>query len=76
MGSARIALSGVGDAPVRAPEAEAMLAGAGDPRVRRGGGAAARLCPPSDIHGSSAYRKELAAALVRRALAEAAGADG
>jgi carbon-monoxide dehydrogenase medium subunit len=77
--SARIALAGVGDAPVRAAEAEAILAGAQASRatfVEAGRVAADPLSPPSDIHGSSAYRKELAAALVRRALADAAGIDG
>ena len=77
--SARIALAGVGDAPVRADDAETMLAGARVEReafVQAGRAAAEPLSPPSDIHGSSAYRKELAAALVRRALAGAAGIDG
>jgi carbon-monoxide dehydrogenase medium subunit len=77
--SARIALAGVGDAPVRAAEAEASLAGAdvGLMAFAEAGRAAAEpLSPPSDIHGSSAYRRDLAAALVRRALAEAAGVDG
>src|SRR4029453_3942743 len=68
--SARIALAGVSDAPVRATEAEAMLAGATPDEVmfeEAGRSAAADLRPPSDIHGSSDYRRELAAALVRRA---------
>jgi carbon-monoxide dehydrogenase medium subunit len=77
--SARIALGGVGDRPVRATEAEALLEGA-PPReetfAEAGRAAAAPLDPPSDIHGSSGYRKDLASALVRRALAEAAGSDG
>jgi len=77
--SARIALSGVGDAPVRATQAETLLAGADvgrDAFVEAGRAAAEPLTPPSDIHGSSRYRKELAAALVRRALVEAADLDG
>lgn len=77
--SARIALGGVGAAPVRAAEAEALLADAeasDDAFAEAGRAAAAAVQPPSDIHGSSAYRKELAAALVRRALAEAVGLDG
>jgi carbon-monoxide dehydrogenase medium subunit len=77
--SARIALAGVGDAPVRAADAEATLAGAPadlETFAEAGRAAAGPLSPPSDIHGSSAYRKELAAALVRRALADAAGIDG
>ena len=77
--SARIALAGVSDAPVRAREAEAMLAGAAptdEAFDEAGRAAAAGLRPPSDIHGSSEYRKELAAALVRRALGDAVRADG
>jgi carbon-monoxide dehydrogenase medium subunit len=77
--SARIALAGVSDAPVRAMEAEAMLAGAAptdEAFDEAGRAAAAGLRPPSDIHGSSDYRKELAAALVRRALGDAVRADG
>jgi carbon-monoxide dehydrogenase medium subunit len=77
--SARIALAGVSDAPVRAMEAEAMLAGVAptdEAFDEAGRAAAAGLRPPSDIHGSSDYRKELAAALVRRALGDAVRADG
>jgi carbon-monoxide dehydrogenase medium subunit len=77
--SARIALAGVGDAPVRAGAAESSLAGASvglETFAEAGRAAAEPLSPPSDIHGSSAYRRDLAAALVRRALAEAAGVDG
>ncbi len=77
--SARIALAGVSDAPIRATEAEAMLAGATPGEVafdEAGRAAAAGLRPPSDSHGSSDYRKELAAALVRRALGDAVRADG
>ena len=77
--SARIALAGVSDAPVRAMEAEAILAGAAptdEAFDEAGRAAAAGLRPPSDIHGSSDYRKELAAALVRRALGDAVRADG
>ena len=77
--SARIALAGVSDAPVRAMEAEAILAGAAptdEAFDEAGRAAAAGLRPPSDIHGSSDYRKELVAALVRRALGDAVRADG
>ncbi len=76
---ARIALAGVGDAPIRMTEAEALLMGAAASEhafAEAGRAAAAAVEPPSDIHGSSAYRKELAAALVRRALAEAVDTDG
>ena len=67
------------DGRVRATEAEAMLAGATPDEVvfeEAGKAAAADLRPPSDIHGSSDYRKELAGALVRRALGDAVRADG
>jgi len=72
---ARLAFSGVSDVPVRASSAEALLAGerpsAGlfDEAARR---AAEDLDPPADLHGSSDYRKKVAAALVRRGLRAAA----
>ncbi len=77
--SARIALAGVGDAPVRATEAEALLAGAvpgEDAFAEAGRAAVSGLRPPSDIHGSSGYRTALASTLVERALADAVNADG
>ena len=72
---ARLAFSGVGDVPVRASDAEDLLGGqrpspelfAEAARV-----AIAGLEPPADLHGSSEYRKKVAAALVRRALRAAA----
>jgi aerobic carbon-monoxide dehydrogenase medium subunit len=71
---ARIALSGVGPTPVRASKAEAALAGQ-QPSDATWAAAAedatAGLDPPSDIHGSAAYRRHLAAAMTRRALREA-----
>ena len=72
---ARLAFSGVADIPVRAPEAESLLVGQQPTpelfaeAARR---AAAPLDPPSDLHGSSDYRKQVAAALVRRGLQAAA----
>jgi aerobic carbon-monoxide dehydrogenase medium subunit len=72
---ARLALSGVSDVPVRARDAEILLVGERpSPELfaeaaRR---ATAAIDPPSDLHGSSDYRKKVAAALVRRGLAEAA----
>ena len=72
---ARLAFSGVADVPVRAAEAESLLVGQ-EPSTelfaeaaRR---AAAQLDPPADLHGSSDYRKKVAAALVRRGLRAAA----
>jgi carbon-monoxide dehydrogenase medium subunit len=72
---ARIALTGVGGTPVRADDAEAMLAGAEPDEetfAEVGQQAAKTLSPPADVHGSSAYRRHLAAVLVRRTLKLAA----
>jgi aerobic carbon-monoxide dehydrogenase medium subunit len=72
---ARLALAGVSDVPVRATGAEDLLVGERpsaelfDEAARR---AAGDIDPPSDLHGSSDYRKKVAAALVRRGLREAA----
>jgi len=72
---ARIVVIGVSDTPARRHEAELALAGAG----LTGGSfeeaaalAADSLTPPSDLHGTSAYRKHLVRVLVRRALESAA----
>ena len=72
---ARLAFSGVADVPVRAAAAEEFLAGTRpSPELfaeaaRR---AAAGIEPPADLHGSSEYRKKVAATLVRRGLQAAA----
>jgi CO/xanthine dehydrogenase FAD-binding subunit len=72
---ARLALSGVSDVPVRAVGAEDLLVGEGpspelfDEAARR---AADDIDPPADLHGSSDYRRKVAAALVRRGLRAAA----
>jgi aerobic carbon-monoxide dehydrogenase medium subunit len=74
VGEARLAFSGVDTQPVRAANAEAMLAGStpsDDLWADAGREAASPLEPASDIHGSSAYRKHLAAVLAQRALKEA-----
>lgn len=71
---ARIAISGVGPAPVRASKAEAALAGqAADDRTLAAAAdaAVADLNPSSDLHGSAAYRKHIAGVLIRRAVATA-----
>jgi aerobic carbon-monoxide dehydrogenase medium subunit len=71
---ARLAFSGVETKPVRATAAEASLAGAtpsDDLWATAAREAAAPFEPASDIHGSSAYRKHLAAVLAERALKEA-----
>jgi aerobic carbon-monoxide dehydrogenase medium subunit len=72
---ARLAFSGVADVPVRAAAAESLLAGQ-QPSAELFGEAARRaaaaLDPPADLHGSSEYRKKVAATLVRRGLQAAA----
>ena len=71
---ARLAFSGVDQVPVRATAAESLLAGAtpSDDLWKSAAQAAATpLEPASDIHGSAAYRKQLAAVLAERALREA-----
>jgi aerobic carbon-monoxide dehydrogenase medium subunit len=69
-GSARVALTNMGDTPIRAAGVEEALSGGAD-----SASAAARadegVSPPSDSFGSAEYRRELAKVLVRRALEEA-----
>lgn len=72
---ARIAISGVDLAPVRASKAEAALAGqtADDATLAAAADAAtADLHPSSDLHGSAAYRRHLAGVLIRKAVRTAA----
>ena len=72
---ARLAFSGVADIPVRAAVAESLLVGqqpSAELFAEAARLAAAPLDPPSDLHGSSDYRKKVAAALVRRGLRAAA----
>jgi carbon-monoxide dehydrogenase medium subunit len=72
---ARLAFAGVSDVPVRAVAAEDLLAGERpsaelfDEAARR---ATEDLNPPADLHGSSDYRKTVAAVVVRRGLRAAA----
>ena len=73
--TACISLSGVAGVPYRAVDAEASLVGA----VPADGAfadaaavAAAGIDPPSDLHGTAAYRKHLTSVLVRRGLNRAA----
>jgi len=72
---ARIGLLSVGDGPVLATEAGKGLSGQTPSAelLRAAGEAAARhdIDPPSDIHASAAYRRQLVAVLTRRALARA-----
>jgi carbon-monoxide dehydrogenase medium subunit len=70
----RIAVSGMGSTPIRARDAEAALMGqAPDDAAFDAASmsAAAAVDPPSDVHGSAAYRRHLVATLTRRALREA-----
>lgn len=71
---AAVALFGVGGTPWRASGAEAALvgsrAGSGD-LAEIGRLAVSELDPPSDIHASGSYRREIAAVVVERALGAA-----
>ncbi|MGE3834735.1 MAG: xanthine dehydrogenase family protein subunit M, partial [Acidimicrobiia bacterium] len=70
---------GVADAPVRSAEAVALLRGGPPSRAafEAAANAAVReLTPPSDLHGSAAYRRSVAGTLVTRALEGAAAAAG
>src|SRR5438128_7002931 len=73
--TARIACFSVGDGPVLPAEAASVLAGQppSEELLRAAGDAAATrdVDPPSDIHASAAYRRQLVAVLTRRALARA-----
>jgi carbon-monoxide dehydrogenase medium subunit len=72
---ARLAFAGVSDVPVRAAAAEDLLAGE-QPSAELVDEASLRatedLDPPADLHGSSDYRKTVAAGVVRRGLRAAA----
>ena len=73
--SARIACLSVGDGPVLLVEAGKVLAGQvpSEGLLRAASDAAATrdVDPPSDIHASAGYRRQLVAVLTRRALARA-----
>jgi CO/xanthine dehydrogenase FAD-binding subunit len=76
---ARLAFAGLSDVPVRAGDAEDLLVGE-RPSARLFDEAARRATddcdPPADVHGSSDYRRKVAAALVRRGLRAAADNAG
>lgn len=75
--SARIALGGVSDRPVRARQAEQALEGrSADERAFRDAAetAALEIDAIGDIHGSAEYRRDLVRALTRRALQQAIAA--
>ncbi|HJR33812.1 MAG TPA: xanthine dehydrogenase family protein subunit M [Gemmatimonadales bacterium] len=74
VGGVRIVLFSVGEGPVRAGAAERALTGsAGDSAAIRAAAEAIQqdIDPPSDIHASAAYRRQLATVLTGRALAAA-----
>jgi CO/xanthine dehydrogenase FAD-binding subunit len=78
-GEARIVLGAVGPTPIRARKAEARLVGAtlGATLLREVGELAAREAQPiDDVRASAAYRRSMAAVLVRRALVAAAQRAG
>ena len=72
---ARLAFAGISEVPARAAAAEELLTGERpsaelfDEAARRATG---DIDPPADLHGSSDYRKTVAAAVVRRGLRAAA----
>jgi carbon-monoxide dehydrogenase medium subunit len=68
-----VALTNMGDRPLRASGVEEALA-AGEDIAMASERAAEGTSPPSDAFGSAEYRRELAKVLVRRALAEARSA--
>lgn len=72
---ARVGLTNMGPAPVRASAAEEALAGAGDAQAvaRAADEAAAGTRPPQDLSASPEYRTHLARVLTRRAVLTAAG---
>jgi CO/xanthine dehydrogenase FAD-binding subunit len=79
VGDVRISLIGVASTAVRASAAEEAITGA-TPTAELWSEAAERaaadLEPPSDLHGSAAYRRQLTRTLVRRSLEEAASRAG
>ncbi len=71
---ARLCLTGVADRPVLATAPELGLLGVAPDRgvfEAAGEAIAARLRPPTDLHGSAEYRRQLALVLVARALRSA-----
>lgn len=72
--SARLVFSGVGSTPMRAVEAErAMVGETPSPELwaLAADQAASALDPPADLHGSPAYRRQLARVLAARSLQQA-----
>lgn len=74
MESVRLALSGVGEAPVRVPELEMALAGQSpEPQVLNDAAALVgeQINPEGDLHASAEYRKAMARVYARQVLGEA-----
>jgi carbon-monoxide dehydrogenase medium subunit len=74
---ARIVLGAVAPTPMRALEAEHLLAGqsATEALLEQAGRAAMEACRPiSDIRGSEAYRRDMVRVFTKRALRKAIGA--
>src|SRR5207302_852882 len=73
---ARLALGGVGPTPIRATAAERMLRGQtiNEELIQAAAeSVAASVEPPSDLHGSADYRRDLSGVLVAACLREARG---
>jgi carbon-monoxide dehydrogenase medium subunit len=71
---ARIAMLNMADIPVRLRAAESMLIGEAPAEtafVEAAELAIRDLTPPADLHASSAYRRHVGRAVVRRALCDA-----
>jgi carbon-monoxide dehydrogenase medium subunit len=69
---ASVALTNMGETPLRAGEVEAALSSGADPAAASQR-ASEGTSPPSDPFGSAEYRRELAKVLTRRAVEEALG---
>jgi aerobic carbon-monoxide dehydrogenase medium subunit len=72
MEAARVVLTGVSASPFRSGGAEAVLLGAEPSEAvfaEAAAAAAAEIDPPADLHGTSAYRRYVAATLIGRSLA-------
>lgn len=70
----RITLAGAASTPIRAPRAEALLAGSvpsAQDLEAAGEAAASETDPVADLHGSEDYKRQLARVLTRRAVARA-----
>ena len=80
---ARLTIVGMGDGPVRARDAEALLTGRAlsgkqskDTFAEAAAKVAAAVEPVDDVHASAAYRRHVAGVLTKRALAMALARSG